>query len=152
MQSKQDMTFGKSLSVILRHGQMYLDRELKPINIRAAQIAILGFLGIKDGVSQERIRRYLHLDKGTIAKSIRPLIKEGYINRVVNPEDRRAYQVFLTQNGRDIIPDLKNAVMTWTDILTADFTEEEKEMAHNLLSRMSDNAHEYLKNQISDKD
>jgi len=152
MKLKEHMTFGRSLSIISRHGQMYLDRELKSLRVRSGQIPILRLLGVKDGISQERIGNFFRLDKGTIAKTIRPLINEGYITREKNPQDRRAYQVFLTQKGRNIIPDLKNAVITWTNILTADFTEEEKEMAHNLLSRMSDNAHEYLKNQSSEKD
>ena len=100
MKPEEQMTFGRSLSIISRHGQMYLDRKLKPLHIRAGQIPILRLLGVKDGISQERIGKFFHLDKGTIAKTIRPLISEGYINRKTNPQDRRAYQVFLTRKGR----------------------------------------------------
>jgi len=107
-------------------------------------------LGIKDGINQESIRKFLHLDKGTIAKAIKPLINKGYITRKTDPKDKRAYQIFLTRKGREIMPDVKNAVTRWTDALTADFTEEEKETAYALLSRMSENAIKYLKSYVSE--
>jgi DNA-binding MarR family transcriptional regulator len=144
MQNKPDPTFVRFLSIILRHGKMYFDMKLDPFHIRAGQIPILRFLEVKDGVSQETIRKYFRLDKGTITKAIKPLLKEGYITRKTNPEDKRAYQLFLTDKGRSILPDIKIIVKKWTDVLTADFTGEEKETALRLLSRMSQNAHGYL--------
>ena len=131
---------------------MYLDRELEPLHIRSGQILILRLLGVQDGINQESIRKYFHLDKGTIAKTIRPLISEGYITRKTNPEDRRAYQNFLTERGRSVIPGLKKTVRGWIDILTADFTDAEEEMAYDLVSRMSDNAHRYLENYKSQEE
>jgi DNA-binding MarR family transcriptional regulator len=151
MQHPHDITFGKFLSIILRHGQMYLDKELASLHIRAGQIPILRLLAIRDGISQERIRKYFHLDKGTIARTIKPLVSQGYVLRKTDPRDRRAYQILLLPKGREIIPGLKEAVRGWTDILTAGFSEKEKEMVHTLLSRMSDNAHEYFENQTSAK-
>lgn len=150
MYKKESRSFGLHLSIILRRGQMYLDRKLEPFDVRAGQIPILRLLGIKDGINQESIRKFLHLDKGTIAKTIKPLINKGYITRKTDPKDKRAYQIFLTRKGREIMPDVKNAVTRWTDALTADFTEEEKETAYALLSRMSENARKYLKSYVSE--
>jgi len=147
---KENRSFGLHLSIILRRGQMYLDREMEPFKVRSAHIPILRLLGIKDGINQESIRNFLHLDKGTIAKTIKPLISKGYISRKTDPKDKRAYQIFLTQKGREIMPDVKNAVTRWTDALTTDFTEEEKETAYALLSRMSENARRYLKNYVAE--
>jgi len=150
MYKKEIRRFGLHLSIILRRGQMYLDRKLEPFDVRAGQIPILRLLGIKDGINQESIRKFLHLDKGTIAKTIKPLISKGYITRKTDPKDKRAYQIFLTRKGREIMPDVKNAVTRWTDALTADFTEEEIETAYALLSRMSENAIKYFKSYVSE--
>ena len=152
MHKTQERTFGIHLSIILRRGKMYLDRELEPFDVRSSQIPILRLLGIKDGINQETIRKTLHLDKGTIAKTIKPLIHKGYVTRKTDPKDKRAYEIFLTHKGREIITDVKDAVTRWTDALTADFTEEEKETAYALLSRMSENARKYLKNSVPEKD
>ena len=145
MYGKENRRFGLHLSIILRRGQMYLDRELKPFGVRAGQLPILWILGSKDGINQEGIRKFLHLDKGTIAKTIRPLINGGYVVRERDPDDKRAYRIFLTRKGRDILPKLRDATTRWTDAITEGFTEEEKDAAYALLSRMSENAREYLK-------
>jgi DNA-binding MarR family transcriptional regulator len=115
------------------------------LEVRSGQIPILRLLGIKDGINQESIRKFLHLDKGTIAKTIKPLISKGYVTRKTDPEDKRAYQIFLTGKGREILPDVKDALAKWTYALTSDFTEKEKNTAHDLLWRMSKNAREHLK-------
>jgi DNA-binding MarR family transcriptional regulator len=150
MYKKENRSFGRHFSIVMRYGQMYLDRKLKCFDVRSGQIPILRLLEIKDGINQESIRRHFHMDKGTIAKTIKPLIIKGYVTRKTDPKDKRAYQIFLTRKGREIMPDVKDAVTSWTDALTADFTEEEKETAYILLSRMSENAIKYLKNYASE--
>ncbi|MBW1780598.1 MAG: MarR family transcriptional regulator [Deltaproteobacteria bacterium] len=151
MSKRENKGFGIHLSIILRRGQMYLDRELEHLDVRAGQIPILRVLGIKDGIDQKSIRKFLHLDKGTIAKTIRPLVKNGYVIRKTNPRDKRAYRIFLTRKGHKVLPEVKDAVNRWMDAITAGFTVEEKEAAYTLLSRMSENAREYLKHYVSSR-
>ena len=152
MHKKRNRSFGRHLSIVMRRGQMYMDRELKRFDVRSGQIPILRLLEIKDGINQESIRKYLHIDKGSIAKTIKPLINGGYVTRKTNPKDKRAYQIFLTRKGREIMPAVKDAVTSWTDALTADFAEEEKETAYILVSRMSENAITYLKDSASESE
>ncbi len=140
MKQDNELTFNRFLSLIMRCGQMYFNRELSHLNIRAGQIAILRALDFRDGISQEAIRLLFHLDKGTIAKTIKPLVREGYIVREKSPYDKRAYQIFLTDKGREIMPELKTIIKQWADILTTDFTESEKQTIEDLLSRMAENA------------
>ncbi len=140
MKQNNELTFNRFLSLIMRCGQMYFNRKLGPLNIKAGQIAILRALDFQDGISQEAIRLLFHLDKGTVAKAIKPLVREGYIIREVSPYDKRAYQIFLTDKGRKIMPELKKTLKQWTDFLTRDFTESEKRTVEDLLSRMADNA------------
>jgi len=126
---------------------MNLDRELKEFHIRAGQVPILRILDIEDGISQDNIRYQLHMDRGALAKTIRPLISEGYITREKNKKDRRAYIICLTDKGHSIMPHLSEIIADWVGILTQNFSEEESKTAFNLLERMSDNAFEYIEKQ-----
>ena len=144
MKKDHELTFNRFISIISRCSQVYFDRELNPIKIGSGQIRILRVLGIEDGISQEQIRLLFHLDKGTVAKAIKPLIREGYVRREINPEDKRAYRIFLTEKARDIMPALVQTISSWTDILTSGFTPEEKKSIEDLLSRMSENARSHL--------
>lgn len=81
----------------------------------------------------------LFIDKGTTAKALKKLEDEGLVKRSVDENDKRAYRVYLTADGKDIIKDIRNVLLDWNDILTSDFTEEEKKIALNLLQRMVEN-------------
>jgi DNA-binding MarR family transcriptional regulator len=81
----------------------------------------------------------LIIDKGTTAKALKKLEEEGLVKRSVDENDKRAYRVYLTAEGKDIIKDIRNVLLEWNDILTSDFTEEEKKMALDLLQRMVEN-------------
>jgi len=140
MRKNDRFTFNRFISIISRCGQIYFDRELSPMKIGSGQIRILRALDYQDGISQERIRLLFHLDKGTVAKAVKPLIRGNYITREKDPDDNRAYKIHLTGKGRELVPFLNRAVRRWSDILTANFTDAEKKTVHDLLSRMSENA------------
>ena len=131
-------------SFIQRHGKMFLDRELKSLHIRSGQVPILRILEINDGINQESIRRHFHLDKGSIAKTIKPLVEEGYVTREADPSDKRSYRIFLTEKGRGVLPAVAEALDKWNDVLTAGLSEEEKAAIATFLSRMSDNVRKHF--------
>ncbi|MBI9086724.1 MAG: MarR family transcriptional regulator [Desulfobacterales bacterium] len=151
MTKENQLTFNRFVSMISRCGQIYFDRELAHLNIGSGQIRILRALDLSDGVNQEHIRLIFHLDKGTVAKSIKPLIREGYIRREKNLDDKRAYRIFLTDKGREIMPMLKQTVQNWAEVLTSGFTTREKEAANDLLSRMSQNARDHISSRTSNR-
>jgi DNA-binding MarR family transcriptional regulator len=139
MHNYERNNLARLISLIGRGTQIYFDRELKPQGIRAGQLRILMALHQKDGVNQEYIRQLSHLDKATIAKAIKPLIDEGYIERKKNKLDKRTYQLSLTKKGQRSIPEVKRAIRSWTDVLTLGFSDEEIYMVNHLLGRMADN-------------
>ncbi len=119
---------------------MYLDHNLTHLNIRSGQVPILRILKSKEGLSQNVLCGYLHVDRGTIAKTIKPLIREGYIKRIINPDDRRAYKIYLTGKGKSVLRELNAIIDSWLYEIAGGLTDFEKEMLQNILSRVSGNA------------
>lgn len=140
-----DHSIGKWISIIYRYAQNYMTRELEPYNIGGGQFIFLGALYRQDSISQETLSKKLNIDKGTTARAINKLEKEGYVVRKENPEDRRAYKVFLTKKALEIKPEINKVLKNWTKVLSKDFTEDEKEMVTGLLKRMADNAASFVK-------
>jgi len=148
MEGKNNSSIGRYISILYRYFQMYLDRELKPYNIGSGQFPILKVLHHHDGISQEKIRNYLRTDKGTIAKSIKRLVTEGYIIRKIDQADKRAYKIYLTEKAYKIKPDIQKILKKWTDILSDGFTEEERTAVLKLLSKMTQNAEEFFSSSL----
>jgi DNA-binding MarR family transcriptional regulator len=128
------------ISLLHRYGHMYVGKQLKRYSMGKGHYIILNALYKKDGARQEQLADYLKIDKGTIAKVIKKLEDEGYIVRIVDEKDKRAYNVYLTEKALVVKPMIRKAMEDWTDILFSGFSEEEKRTSLALLERMGENA------------
>jgi DNA-binding MarR family transcriptional regulator len=132
-------SIGKWISTIYRRSQIHIKKELGQYNIGSSQYLILLTLNDNDGIHQETISKYLHLDKATITRGVNKLMKQGYVTRKVDPEDRRAYFIHITKKGRKLVPYIRKVLNRTSRIFLSGFSAKEKEIALNLLKRMHQN-------------
>lgn len=64
-------------------------------------------------LSQEDLCDIFCQSKGTVAKTLRKLKDKGYIERIINKDNRRKYILKLTKKGEEVIPVLKREVDYW---------------------------------------
>ncbi len=84
-------------------------------------------------VTQETLARHFHIDRGTIARSVRKLEDAGYVIRTIDPDNRRAVRLFLSEKGITIIPDLIRIDTEWEGTVSASFAGNETSMFRDLL-------------------
>ncbi len=80
--------------------------EFDSYDLTPQQFGILAFLWIEDGLSQAELSSRSQIDRTTMGGIVDRLEKEGFIERSNHPDDRRAYQVFLTSKGKSQEDDL----------------------------------------------
>jgi len=103
--------------------QIY-DSHMKPLGLRITQFAVLGQLaGTPESVPSQKsvtspgamsitaLARRLGLDRSTLGRNLRPLIKAGLVV-MDGGEDRRAHALALTEAGRAL---LEKAIPLWRD-------------------------------------
>ncbi len=93
-----------------------------------------------DDVSQEHLADHLRVDKGTAARAVARLEEAGLIQRSVDEEDRRIKRVRVTEKGREMAPQIRDAAGRWSELLLDGFSAEEAADALSFLERMADNA------------
>lgn len=130
---------GKVISYIYRYQRIFLDKELEPYGIGSGQFSFMMSLYLKDGVKQETLARMYKMDKATAARAIKKLEDTGYVYRKQDAEDKRAYNVILTEKGKDIEAKMKEVAIKWNNIVLAGFSEEEKRLNAALFERMEQN-------------
>ena len=136
-------SIGKYISMLHRMGSCYYNKKLSPYNIGSGQIMFLAYLYAHDGVNQEDMSHNLNIDKGTTARAIKKLEEEGYIIRKVDDKDKRAYRIYVTDKALAIKEEFYEVLKSWNDIISSDFTDEEKEMVIKLLNRMVNNRNNF---------
>ncbi|MCW5773036.1 MAG: winged helix-turn-helix transcriptional regulator [Rhodospirillaceae bacterium] len=94
--------------------QIY-DAHLKPLDLRITQFAVLGQLAGNGAgpaaMSITALARRLGLDRSTLGRNIRPLLKAGLV-AMEGGEDRRAHTLALTPAGQALF---QRAVPLWRE-------------------------------------
>lgn len=129
-------SIGRLVSILYRKNQVYLNLVLKPLNITAAELPILLHLYDDDHVSQEELSTFLMIDKGATARAVQALIKKGILTKEKDIHDRRAYQVYVTEQGINIKEKLYEQLNGWTHYLTQDIDAHEVDIMFDVLEAM----------------
>jgi len=134
-QLRTQESIGRDVSHLFRSIRNFMGRQLEPYGIGDAQFPFLMLLLHEDGISQEYLATALKCDRATSARSIARLENAGYVRRVVDPNDRRAYKVFLTEQGHDMGQIVWSFSRDLNDILLEGFTDEEKLAFRNMIKK-----------------
>ncbi len=131
---------GGIVSYLYRSTQVYLAKRLEPYGIGSGQFPFLMTLYCRDGINQETLARDRRFDKATITRAVTRLEQAGYVRRVRDEGDRRAYRLFLTDKGRAIEPAMREIAAAWSVMIFTGFSGEERLLIVSLLERMMENA------------
>lgn len=129
-------SIGRYVSILHRYWQIYVDRKLASLGIGAGQLPILIYLFHGDGVTQAQIVHHLRADKSSTARTIRKLVDEGFVQRLPNPDDGRAYFIRLTAKARATRDQLRAILRSWTVAVSRDFSVAERERLLDMFGRM----------------
>ena len=130
----EDHSYLTSFSIIHRFSILYHIKELKKFKISGHQMGYIMCVCKQPGISQEALSSYLRLNKGAVAKGVRPLIEEGYIRRVQSSRDRRAYELYPTEKAQDLHVEAERTMRSFDRILTQNMTDEEQQLFKSLVT------------------
>jgi DNA-binding MarR family transcriptional regulator len=89
-----------------------------------------------EGISQNRISKEIGNDKAMSARTITKLIELGYVYKKEDVNDSRAYQLYLTEEAKVIIPEMRKEIHALVDQITTDLTQEEKQITMKSLAKV----------------
>ncbi|MDZ5782591.1 MarR family winged helix-turn-helix transcriptional regulator [Marinococcus luteus] len=131
---------GKWAAVIQRYTHQYIDKRFNHFGLGNTEVLVLLTLYDQENVPQEYITRQIVMDKATITRAIKRLEEKGYLYRKESVSDRREKIVFLSEAAWKIEKEISEAMREWRDIMTKEFTEEEKHTLLRLMERAAEGA------------
>lgn len=78
------------------------DDALVPAGIRSTQLVILVAIAAEDGITTPRLARSLELDSSTLVRALRPLERDGLIERS-RADGNRRITIFVTEAGQEAL-------------------------------------------------
>ncbi|MCM1991357.1 MarR family winged helix-turn-helix transcriptional regulator [Oceanirhabdus seepicola] len=128
---------GRWISVLYRQFQVYINKELKELNISSSEYIYIIELFMDDGVSQDDLSKQLFINKSAVARSISSLEKKNYVLRRTDKYDKRIKRVYLTEKSREIEEKLFKALENWDSIIKANIDESSVNITTKTLQKMS---------------
>jgi DNA-binding MarR family transcriptional regulator len=86
-------------------------RETGDIGVTPAQFGALALMAVEPGMDQTQLTDRLALDRSSVAKCMERLEGRGLIRREVDPADRRARRLYVTQAGLEFLDGAEEAVL-----------------------------------------
>lgn len=139
----------KYINRTTRCSNFFRAQQLADSGISGVQCVYLLRVGHNPGISQDQLAGQLYKDKSVVARHLATLQQAGYIRREPAPNDRRVQQLYLTDKATELLPRIFEVFSKWEEILTRGFTEQEREQALNLLTRIYMNAEAEIQRETS---
>lgn len=137
MENKESRSIGRWISVIHRQFQIYINNQLKPYDLNSSEYPYLVNLATNEGVSQKYLSDILCVDEALTTRVIKSLEQKEYVIREKSLEDKRSYNIRLTEKGKKIQPIIMNKLKYWTEILSEDMSEEQVDFVIHTLNTMA---------------
>ena len=128
-----------AFSFMGRARRQALSNALSKYNFPVPMYDIAMYVDRHPGSSQDSIVEMTLYDKATIARDAQKLEDGGFLIRKNSERDRRQYELYLTEAGKELARDARSAAMAWQEKITEGFSPEERDLALQLIQRMADN-------------
>jgi len=87
------------ISKICRVSHRYASLRLQGTNIGTSEYECLHYISKNNGMSQEKLRSLLNIDKSAVTRMVANLEEKGYLYRLQDETDKRVKRLFITDNA-----------------------------------------------------
>ena len=134
----------RDIGAVARSVQSISDIHFRRLTLQKGQFIFLTRICEYPGINLIELSLLLRVDKTTTTKAVKKLIEISYVQKERDESDQRAWRLFPTER----------ALNTYTEVISAEnqlirycfngFSDQEKNVASQLLARMRDNiSHEW---------
>ncbi|PAJ76159.1 hypothetical protein CJF42_01380 [Pseudoalteromonas sp. NBT06-2] len=106
--------------------------------ISIAQWRILVNLFENECVTAKELGLLASMDKSTVSRAIQIMLNKGYLEKRVNKDDKRAYFVKLTEQGKTLYFAIAPKALAWEAQLKSCMTESEFETFMSVLEKLDE--------------
>ncbi|WP_225349597.1 MarR family winged helix-turn-helix transcriptional regulator [Paucilactobacillus wasatchensis] len=105
--------FSKYIAAVYRQSKNDFKQQITELDVRATQSDLVMFIRDHPGLTQQQIASNMTIDASLLAKDVKLLINKGWVQRKIDPADRRARVITLTEAGQALARQLQATMSDW---------------------------------------
>ena len=106
MSTADKNTFGILVTDVTRLMRKHFDRRAVRFNLTRAQWRALKRLSHGEGITQSDLAEMIEMEPIAVGRVIDRLQKAGFVERRADPNDRRAWRLYLTARAHAVVDDM----------------------------------------------
>jgi MarR family transcriptional regulator for hemolysin len=99
------------------------DRRVRTVGLTRAQWMVITYLAREEGSNQAAIADFLDVEPITIVRHLDRLEEAGWIERRIDPNDRRARLIYLTDKARPLLETKRELGAEMREVMLAGLSE-----------------------------
>jgi len=116
-----------------------LDEVFAEYGLTTAQLDVIARVAKCDCAEHRTLLKEMDIASPTLTKLVNSLVDDGLIERQVSPDDARVKILILTDKGCDLYQQLQDAYPKFVEPFLDGFSEAERLMFREFLTRLADN-------------
>ena len=129
----------KLLGIIERCNVQFRTKKFKDLEINGCHNPYFFVLNKKEGLTQDKLAKDLHLNKSNVTRAIQSLNEKGYVNVKNDENDKRKKRVYLTEQAKLMGAKYQQKEIEFLKHLYEGVSDEEVDNAYSIISKIEDN-------------
>lgn len=126
---------GRCVSIFDRLMKMYYDHGLSDYEIGWGQQFYVEYIYDHPGASAQEMVEYIRVDKATLTKIVKKLLKIGYINVISDKKDKRIKRLYLTEKAIPAAVRIKQIHNRFYQTLCSDLSKSDIELTEQVMKK-----------------
>lgn len=113
--------------------------DLEPVRISSVEGRVLAVIGFNKVLSVVQVAKKANLDKSQGSRAVVSLVDKGLIEKRQQKQDARAFDLSLTEKGKQVYEEVVALIMHRNDIAMKTLSAEEQQNLLNLINKIQHN-------------
>lgn len=135
----------KYIARTFRMSALHRSAAFEERGITGVQINYIMHISRCPGLSQDELAERLYVHKSSVTRQVAQLVKNGFVRREKDHEDKRRRLLYPTDKALALLPEIRSFSDCWNRQLTEGLSEEEKAELIRLLRHVTGQAAEHMK-------
>lgn len=140
--NNDDIPLGRLMGDICRLQASRIDQFMDELGVFRSQGILLIILSDHDGLTHSEIAEKLRISPAAATKVIKRLEKLNYLKRRPDPSDERLSRVYILDDGRAVLQQIRGVFHNVHCLMFADISAEEQDHLRQILKRIYSNLQE----------
>ena len=137
--AKELRTVGFLVHDVARLWGKRFDQRARSLGLNRAQCKLLGYLARNEGINQSGLAELLEVEPITMVRLLDRMQEAGWVERRVDPADRRVYRLYLAEKAKPIFSAIQEVANATANEAMAGLETTQRDFLLEMLGRIHGN-------------